>query len=535
MVGWARSQWKLPALSGAILGSSYLSASLSWAVLVAFVPLLLRLDAIGGEDGASWRRAGIVFGATVNLVILHWMYSMLWVSWLGVPCYLGLATLFTAWTAACVVLLAWSRHATGWSFAVLLPAFWIPVEWLQAQGDLRMTAQHLAHVLACRPFLVQFADLVGPYGVGAAILAVNGLVYGLCRSGRRTRVLHGVGLVVLGGAILAYDTAAWMGEDAPQDGTLRVALVQPNVALVDKMDATTDARQIGTLARLTREAAASDPGVIVWPETARPLAVYHDRGRPETYAMPEVSALARRSNTAILAGVEYAVEGDSGHYDFYNAVIVVGSDGRLDPNWTAKTYLVPFVEGIPFARVLGPVLGRLGGGLRWLSGGFARGPAPHTVSVNGTPVGVVVCFEELYPDLARALKNGGARLNVVVTNHAWFRRSIFQRYAADAVRLRAIENRTAVVRCANTGISGFIDPKGRYHERTALFEEDVRVMDVPLSGRRTVYDRAGDLVVALAMAAGGFAVLVGRARERRAGLEASAPQEDPRCEPPSTS
>ena len=68
------------------------------------------------------------------------------------------------------------------------------------------------------------------------------------------------------------------------------------------------------------------------------------------------------------------------------------------------------------------------------------------------------------------------------------------------MRLRAIENRSAFVRVANSGISVFVDPLGRDHLRTKLEEETVRTMEVPLTDVRTLYDRAGDVVAYAAIA-----------------------------------
>ena len=139
--------------------------------------------------------------------------------------------------------------------------------------------------------------------------------------------------------------------------------------------------------------------------------------------------------------------------------------------------------------------------MRWLAGGFRPGPAATPLPAAGTKIGVTVCYEELFFDLQRGLRNAGANVQAIVSNDAWFGKSYFQPYQANTVRLRAIENRSAFVRVANTGISMFVDPMGRDHERTALEVETVRTMEVPLVDARTVYDRIGDVVAYAAMLA----------------------------------
>jgi apolipoprotein N-acyltransferase len=131
--------------------------------------------------------------------------------------------------------------------------------------------------------------------------------------------------------------------------------------------------------------------------------------------------------------------------------------------------------------------------MRWLSGHYEPGPRNAIVPVAGAKVGILVCFEELFPDLPRSLRSSGADLIAVITNDAWFGRTFFQAYQANILAMRAIESRVSVVRAANTGISGFIDPRGTYRDRSRLFVPDVQVEDLPLREAPTVYDRTGDV------------------------------------------
>jgi apolipoprotein N-acyltransferase len=480
-----------------------------------FLPMLLWLDAHRGKRLRDVARGAAVFGLATYGIGLHWIYAMLSISWLAALMYLGLLVLFTAGAVAGLTLAGWTRRWTGWSYGALLPACWIPMEWLRTWGDLRMTADHVAHGLAPFPFVVQFADLTGPYGVGAFLLACNGLLHGAVsdrgtRRGRREAVAL-AGLVL---AVLTYDGWAWTHPPA-EVGRVRVAIVQPNVPLVIKWSAAEDARQEEILAAATREAAKARPRIVVWPESARPTRVRHWLDDPATFAMPEVQALARETGADILTGVEYQRIRSREEYEYFNAALVAHADGTVDPAWTAKTYLVPFTEGIPFRRALGPLLEGLGGDLHWLSGGFTPGPAAVLLPAAGWRAGVLVCYEEFYFDLARRIRNAGADFQVVLTNDAWFGRTVFQSLLADVVRMRAIETRSSFVRAANTGISGFVDPMGRYHQRTALFAPAVEVRDVTITRARTVYMRLGDVVAWIAIASLCGIVLVTALRRRQ--------------------
>jgi apolipoprotein N-acyltransferase len=267
---------------------------------------------------------------------------------------------------------------------------------------------------------------------------------------------------------------------------------------------------------MTREAAGQGAQIVFWPETARPWPIQHFIERPPSFEMPELQSLVREIRVAVVAGVEYyriRMTHGPPESQLYNAAVVVQPDASLDPTWSAKTYLVPFVEGLP----LRPVLGRFLEGREWLGGGFTPGPAAAVLRPRGERVGVLICYEELYPDLTRRLRNAGAQLMAVLTNDAWFGRTVFQRYQADTLRLRAIENRCAFVRVANTGISGFVDPLGRYHGRTGLFEPAIEVDDVAVMPTRTIYDRFGDYPVGMAFGSFVVTAVVTIRRRRRGG------------------
>ena len=511
------SLWKLPALSGVLFFLAYYSGLLV-PNLILFVPLLLWLDLDPGASRLRRMWAGFIFGLVTFLPAMHFHYYMAEFTWLAWVLYAGMVVALPLKLAITIAVLGWLRSTTRWSFGLLLPLVWLPVEWLQTWGDLRLTVDHIGPSLGAYPFLVQFADLVGPYGLGAFLLGVNGLIYeslyGLYKTDRRRAR---VWLVVLLGAVLSYDGWAWtralrLEERAEK---VRVALVQPNIPFLIKRGEDTDREQSEVLESLTREAAAQGAELIVWPETARPDPFYHLLEYPQTYAMADVQELARDLGVSLLVGAEYYRVRAEDDWEVYNAAFLAHPDGELDPSWGAKVYLVPFVEGVPFESVLGPLVEGRRGEWSWVAGGFTPGPGSPLLPLGDSKVGVLVCYEQFFPDLARNLKNSGAGLQAVITNDIWYGRSLFQEYQINVLRLRAIENRTWYVRSANTGYSGFVDPLGRVHSRTRLFEEAVEIGDLSVSTRPTVYNRIGDLVAYLAIAGLGVAaVFTVRARRR---------------------
>ena len=499
MQRWAGSGWKLPALAGLLLTPSYFLPVVPLNFVI-FVPLLYWFDQHPRRQTWDVVRAALAFGFAGYSVSLHFAWPLVRFSWLAILLYLGILLAFVFRAVLIFLLLSWLRRRSGLPWWVLLPAVWVTTEWLSAFGDLRTTADHLVNTLAGTPFLVQIADVVGPYGVGAILLILNGLLYaawvGRKEAGGRRAAYAVVAIVAI---VLAYDGWSWF-RPLPAGREVRVALVQPDIPLLVKWDEQSEAEQLRTLGELTRQVAQQQPDLIVWPESARPAPLYHWLDRPETRRMAEVQWLAKEIGIPILTGVEYARVRTQDDWDLYNAALWTDSRGKMGESWSAKTYLVPFAEQLPFKWIFGRFIGR-GGEWRWVAGGFEPGPRGAVLDIEGMRVGVLVCYEQQFPDLVRRLRNAGAELQIVITNDAWFGRTPWQQYQADVLRLRGIENRSAFVRVANTGISGLVDARGEFHEPTRLFEQAVRVFDVTLNSERTIYDRVGDAPAWLAAAA----------------------------------
>jgi apolipoprotein N-acyltransferase len=136
--------------------------------------------------------------------------------------------------------------------------------------------------------------------------------------------------------------------------------------------------------------------------------------------------------------------------------------------------------------------------------------------IPGAKFSIMICYESVYPQLSRQFRLAGANFLVNITNDAWFGHSFAPYQHASFLVLRAIENRTAIVRCGNTGISGFVDPLGRWQQKTAIFTETIISQKVPITGTLTFYTRYGDLVVYVSYAVLGLFFLA--ALKKKASL-----------------
>jgi len=153
-----------------------------------------------------------------------------------------------------------------------------------------------------------------------------------------------------------------------------------------------------------------------------------------------------------------------------------------------KTHLVPFGEYVPFKKWL-PFLGKIVAQV----GDFRAGKAGRTLPWHQEQLGVQICYEIIFPGLARAMAANGASILINITNDAWFGKTSGPYQHFSMTVFRAVENRRSLARSANTGISGFIDPAGRILTATPLLQTAAATQTLPLLTTKSVYTRIGDL------------------------------------------
>ena len=194
--------------------------------------------------------------------------------------------------------------------------------------------------------------------------------------------------------------------------------------------------------------------------------------------------------------------------EYYNSAYLISSAGHVYGRYD-KAHLVPFGEYIPLKRWL-PFLGKMVEHV----GDFKPGKKGNTLHWNNGKLGFLICYEIIFPDLSRAMAKNQAALLVNITNDAWYGRTGAPYQHFSKAIFRAVENRKALVRSANTGISGFIDPVGRVIDSTDLFQDAVRTHNVPLINQTSFYSRFGDLFAICCLAVMVLIVLANLIRKK---------------------
>jgi apolipoprotein N-acyltransferase len=364
--------------------------------------------------------------------------------------------------------------------------------------------------------IAQAASLVGVYGLSAlVVLGSVALAWPVVARPGRERVAPVAGVAALLVGVALWGAMRLSGETLVREGTpLRVALIQGNVAQGQKWDpglADTIYRRYLTM---SRDGVARGATLVMWPESATPF-LFEEHPASEAMRL-----LARESGARLFVGSDQREPGTPPRY--YNSAFLIQPTGSVGGVYR-KMHLVPFGEYVPLESILsfaGPLVEQVGC--------FAPGQALTVYQQREGRFTTGICYEAVFPELAREAVQRGSQLLTSITNDAWFGRSSAPWQHLAMARMRSVETGRYMARAANTGISAIVDPYGRVVQQTPLFEQTVAVGEVRFLDGITPYVRIGDVVpwAGLVVAVGLWGL---SARRRRPTVSAVPPSGDPRA------
>lgn len=475
------------AVSGILLASCFAPTKIAPLAFVALVPLLQSLDDTA-RPGEGFRRA-FVAGVFFFLPLLWWIAILdspqLTVPWIRLPAMFGVVVFLSLYWGLFGAFYSGVRSRVKLPGFVLAPPLWLFVELIRGSGELGFPWGEVGYSQV--PFLptLQMASVFGIHGVTFWILVVNGLlVEGAKSATPRRRLVTG-----LAAASLIAGPTLWgavrLARGIPQEAQkLRVALVQPNLRNDEKWDPETRHRIFEQLFELSREGRAAGARLVLWAETAAPCYLFKD----QTWE-PAVSTFVRELGVPLFFGLpDYQIDADKNITYSNSAALYLPTSGYEAS--MSKIRLVPFGEYVPFSSHF-EILQRVDFG----EADFSPGKEYVVFSAGSARFGNLVCFEAVFPQLARRYVREGANLLVSITNDSWFGAGSGAEQHAEMAVARCVETGRAMARCANSGISLGVDALGRRSGDTPLFTETCAVIDVALLEGRTPYVRWGDSIV----------------------------------------
>ncbi|MBN2028986.1 apolipoprotein N-acyltransferase [bacterium] len=452
--------------------------------VIAWVPFYFFLE---GKKAGEAFRGGYIVGLLWAGGTIYWIG---WATGWGLLGILLILPLYFAVYAATQVWL-WKRwgHTSLWT----APFVWIGFELLASTGILSFPWNLLGYTQTYTPVMIQYASITGVYGVSFWVVLLNVLIYQLWtrrNKGRETLCL----LIAIFLMILLPWVHGRFTFDQKKENTqeIKLALIQGNIDPYIKWTPSFIDSNFAVYRRLTWDISDHHPDLIVWPETATPCylrysPIYLD------YVRSQVDSLG----IPLLTGSPDYEHVDEQGIKTYNGALLIHPNSRVIDRYH-KMHLVPFSERVPFVDQL-PFLYDWGRKMDLDIGNFEPGDSVVVFrAINSQNqafyFSVVICYESVYPYLVRKFVEKGTQFLVIITNDGWFGTTSGPYQHAQIAVFRAIENRLWIARCANTGISEFIDPYGVIHAKTKLNEESVLIYSIFSKEGDTFFLKHGQVI-----------------------------------------
>ena len=513
-------------VSGVLLSLSFPPLKTGFFATIGFVPLLFLIDRL--ENYKQLFRYSYIAFFFFNLFTLYWVggWSKEADPFLMVGCVLLILVHPILFFLPMWFYMFIKKNYGGKLHLFIFPFAFTLFEYFRSTTELAFPWLTIGNTQTYFLEKIQFIEFTGIYGLSFLILTVNVIFYlALKEIFREKNFLSKSALRYFIVGVLIYIVPDVYGvyvlksSDEDSFKEMKVGLIQPDINPWLKWEGTL-AEQLELYMGMTKDLIHREPDVelVVYPETA---ITYYFLLSPYRYHFNWFKSQIDSLNVAILTGFpdarfyddpsqappsSHIIKDTGQRYDAYNAMglFLPGSD-KIQKY--AKMILVPFGERLPYADVFHFLIEPL----QWGVGisNWAKGKDTTVFEMKRRNGEIVkfsggVCYESIYPSLIREFVKRGAQFLVVITNDSWYGNTSGPYQHFQYSILRAVENRRSIVRCANGGISGFIDPYGRVQRKTR-FHEKTQIADViRLKDEKTFYTKYGDIIVHIS----GFAVVL---------------------------
>ncbi len=492
-------------------------------LFVAFIPLLWVEHSLAGK-----RKAGVKWFWYSWLAFGLWNFLCTW--WIMNAHWSGVATTVFVnggLMALVMVIFRFIKNKLGAQRGyIALPFLWVCLEVLHKNWDLSFPWLNLGNGFANRVEWIQWYEHVGAFGGTLWIWAINLLLFWAIQLMLKTRQMRPfiwrTLTAILLGIILPASLSYVRYLSYREKGTpAEVVVVQPNIDTYTEKNMLSDVEQLTTFLRLANLRVDSAVDFLAGPEVLLPDGMYQDKIASSRTAGILRDMTAHYPDLNIILGattLEYYPEGQEsrtarpfakseGFYDVYNSALLFNASEEIQIYH--KSRLVAGVEMMPFANLLKPVLGNLIENMGGTSSGLATQPHRDVLTSEDKrfKAAPLICWESDFGEYVTEYVRNGANFIAVITNDDWWGNTPGHIQHLHYSRLRAIENRRAIARSANTGISCFINQRGDVIQPLAYKREGVIRASIYANSELTYYSRSGDLIGRTSLFIAGFLLL----------------------------
>ena len=528
-------------VSGILLGFSFPPSplySLAYVGLIPFFFLFDRLETIGSLLRYSYLMLFVFHLITVYWVggFTHMRDQYLLISGIGL---LAIHPTFY-WLPLLAAFLIKKRFGTT-AWLIAFPFFWVGFEYFHSVGEFTFPWLTLGNSQAYDLQRIQIAEAVSVYGVSLLVLFFNVLSYAFIRNValQQQRFAQARNLALLSALILLYVVPFIVGasllkqyDSFPAGEPVNVGIVQPNIDPFEKWGEGTGSRWQGYTNQLKlffneiRNLSKDSLDLIVLPETAIPFHILLSQNTAHYNLFKHEVDFA---NTPVFTGLADGFYADSAHasvtamkigdayFESFNAATLFLPYVGNGPVYR-KMKLVPYAERVPYAETFRFLIEPLKWGVGISSWGKGTEQVVYDLRLrNGdsTSFSGMICYELIYPDYVREFVRKGAKFLVVISNDSWWGNTSGAYQLAAYTSIRAVETRRWIVRSANGGISGVLDPAGRLISGTSMYEAATFSAHIKATDSETFFVRYGDFVGKGSLYGSVLIILAGLLRKKK--------------------
>lgn len=463
---------------------------------MAWIGLIPFFIAVSGSSLKGSFFLGWMFGTIKSMGIVYWIFYAVYVHGsAGVLVSLLFFILATAGFLAFYYAFfslgagkVFNMSISPWMKILLIPCLWVAIEFIRSRLFSGFPWALIGHSQYGWTSLIQASDITGVYGLSFLIVLSNVSLTMIFLQWKQSRssILFAAPVLLTITAVLIYGHArihyfdSLAGNAAPEP----IGVIQSSIPQRAKWDQNKRKNHLRELCNLSEQALSKGARVVVWPETA--VTWYMRKNIPK-----QLRPLLKRPRATLIVGApSYQKTGE--RLVFHNAAYQISGDKIV--NQYHKRHLLPFSEYFPFRKIDFLKFRYFG------SREYSAGKKNVILDTPSGRLGMLICFEVLFPELARQAVQDGAQFLVNISNESWFGKSgeHFQHFNMAA--FRAVEFRRPLLRSGNTGISGFIDCVGRELNSLPPFQQGFLIHTPECVDEKTFYFLYGDMFAFLCLA-----------------------------------
>lgn len=524
----------LSIISGLLFAFAWYPHGLPFLIFFAWIPLFFMSDFLLENNGKApffkgWLCSWPGF-LVWNLITTYWIAYCTLAGAIGaiVANSFLQALVFGFWHCC-------RKHIRQeWVHPILLLAFWISFEYLHLNWDLTWPWLNIGNVFAVCPQWVQWYSITGALGGATWVLLINFILYYLIRRQSRT---HRAAWGWIAASALAFlipvVVSAVMYRHAEgeidKSRPVEVMAVQQNTDPWNEEYEMTNEEHVQRLMDVAGPHLSAHTALVVCPESCIPhnislldlqLRTFPQESTAYSGFLLLDSLIEQYPNLNFIVGtslftlydrpatVTARPAGEGRYVDVFNSALCYGHNyynGHYH-----KCRLVPGVEKMPFPKLLGflgDAIIKLGGSNTSLGTDTIQRTFAVQAGSEELRVGTAICYESVYGELFGKFIQNGAGLMTVITNDSWWADSQGHKQHFEMSRLRAVETRRYIVRAANGGFSGIIDPCGNVLQKTKYNERTAIQATIYAQSGETFYVRHGDYIAHIAIIASAIGLL----------------------------